>query len=287
MAFITEHNSRRILRSLDLNKIDITQVIYKQKIYFLNRRECASLLAYKDLMMHPEETIHEMYVKVELKDNERFVFNEQHAPCYHNNQDCEKLRSEYTNWLIPDAIIAKGPIAVERFRSWFKQNIHLLDADPDVFQMRIFMAFGVRVRLEEIKFANSGVVEKTNWDLDTLEDAIDARLREAGRYYYASDKNTVILRQYSRATFLAHSSAPLADNNTGFSDADVKAFLLDYENQFKHPIINMLYDYYRLKFNPELEMEGNLLDMLGFKPCSSCSSNGMRVKSFVWRSISA
>ncbi|TCC99974.1 hypothetical protein [Pedobacter psychroterrae] len=32
----------------------------------------------------------------------------------------------------------------------------------------------------------------------------------------------------------------------------------------------MLITYYRLKFNPDIKMEGRFLETLGFKPCGHC-----------------
>lgn len=32
----------------------------------------------------------------------------------------------------------------------------------------------------------------------------------------------------------------------------------------------MLYDYYRMKFNPELALDVRLLEQLGFRACHSC-----------------
>ncbi|SDO42156.1 hypothetical protein SAMN04487951_12623 [Vreelandella arcis] len=36
---------------------------------------------------------------------------------------------------------------------------------------------------------------------------------------------------------------------------------------------NLLEEYFRIKFNPELKFDGNLLEYLGFIPCKSCSQH--------------
>ena len=151
-----------------------------------------------------------------------------------------------------------------------KENIYLLDGKKDVFEMRINAAFGVRISLEEIVKVNSGISSTINWDLGTLQDELNEKIKEAGRYYYKSPKHTKILKQYSKYSFLGNYSEPLYSNNTGYSDEKVKELLRDYEENIKKPIINMLYDYYRVKFNPDLEMEGYLLEQLGFRACSHC-----------------
>src|SRR5690606_19298990 len=93
---------------------------------------------------------------------------------------------------------------------------------------------------------------------------------EAGRYYYASAKNKIILGKYSKSAFLGYSADPLKDNDTGFSDEEVKHFLREYDKTYKRPLKKLLIEYYRVKLNPDLELKGFLLDQLGFKPCGKC-----------------
>mgnify|MGYP000235497960 CR=1 FL=1 len=64
----------------------------------------------------------------------------------------------------------------------------------------------------------------------------DDKIKEAGRYYYANEKNTKILKRFSRASHLAYINDPIKDNNTGYSDFDVKEFLKIYD---KINIINV------------------------------------------------
>ena len=121
----------------------------------------------------------------------------------------------------------------------------------------------------EVKFKQ--VRRRYQDDLRTIDFHINSR-KEAGKYYYANSKHTKILKQYSKFAFLGTYNEPLYNNNTGYSDEEVKSFLVIYEEKFKRPIKDMLRNYYRVKFNPELEMEGYLLDQLGFRPCSHCFS---------------
>ena len=39
---------------------------------------------------------------------------------------------------------------------------------------------------------------------------------------------------------------------------------------FKKPIKTLLEQYYRVKYNPDLSFEGQLLDRLNFRACSVC-----------------
>ena len=270
-VYITRANSMKILRKLDFSNLNIEGVVYSKPIFFLNKREEQALLAYKEFVMNPEKFIEEIYQRVEIIDNFRYVF-EGESPCYHRREDCERLHSEFRNYEIPQTIRERGLDEVQRYRAWFKDNMYLLDGKKDVLEMRIYVAFGVHVRAEEIIKDNSGIKTIENLELNHLEEKLNDLIKEAGRYYYKSIKHTKILKQYSKFAFLGTYNEPLYNNNTGYSDDVVKELLVEYEERYKKPIIDMLYNYYRIKFNPELEMEGYLLEQLGFRPCVHCFS---------------
>ena len=268
-VYITRANSMKILRKLDFSKMDLSGDVYNRPLFFLNKKEEQALLAYKEFVMNPERFVEEIYQKVEVIDNYRYVF-EGESPCYHRREGCERLHSEFRNYEIPQAIRDRGIEWIERYRAWFKENLYLLDGREDVLEMRIYTAFGIHVKAKEIIKENSGVKSIINYDLGQLESKLDELIKEAGRFYYKSPKHTRILKQYSKYSFLGKYHEPLYNNTTGYSDEVVKDFLVDYEERFKRPIIELLYNYYRVKFNPDLEMEGYLLDQLGFRPCVHC-----------------
>lgn len=270
-VYITRANSMKILRKLDYSHLNIEGAVYSKPIFFLNKREEQVLLAYKEFVMNPERFIKEVYQRVEVIDNYRYVF-EGESPCFHRREDCERLNSEFRNFMIPQTIRDRGIDEVHRYRSWFKDNMYLLDGKKDILEMRIYTAFGIHVRAEEIIKGNSGIESIENLDLSKLEERLNGLIKEAGRFYYKSPKHTKILKQYSKFAFLGTYHEPLYNNNTGYSDEEVKKLLIQYEEEYKKPIIDMLYNYYRIKFNPELEMEGYLLEQLGFRYCIHCFS---------------
>ena len=250
----------------------LKSLFYNSVAELRNNLEKRSLLAYKELMEHPEEFVTDVYQIAQRHDNEGFVYNEYSHPCYHSSPTCERLLSEYRNWPIPKEIKDRGEDAVRSFRAWFREHQDLLERDPEAFQMRLYMRFGILVSMSEIVIPNSGVTEMENLNLDTLAQEIDDLLKGAGRFYYANDKNNAILRIYSKRTFLCHREQPLTDNTTGYSDEEVKELLQNYETTYKDPIKRLLYEYYRVKFNPELSMEGLLLERLGLHACCECNT---------------
>lgn len=271
MAFITVANSKRILRKLDLKELELKDKVYDRPIYIFNRWEERSLLAYKELLMNPEKFVKEVYQKVKRGDSYTYVY-EGEIPCYHKMEVCERLNAEFCNFRIPEEIRKRGRKAVQSFRDWFKSNRHLLDGKDDIFEMRINAAFGIKLSIEEVRLRNSGVIAQNNYTLEELESKINMMLKQAGGYYYQSPKNTAILKRYGKIAYIGNSLEPLPDRIVGYSETEVKTFLKDYEERFKRPIKDMLYDYYRVKFNPSLSMEGKLLDQLGFRPCRFCFS---------------
>lgn len=138
--------------------------------------------------------------------------------------------------------------------------------------MRLLAKYGIAVPLENIKRDNTGLEEIINYDLEHLEANIDGLIKAAGRYYYANENNTAILKVYSKHTYLAYRKEPLQNMFGDLKDEDVKNFLKDYDNRFKKPLKRLLIEYYRLTLNPEIELKGTLLEHLGFKACRNCYS---------------
>ena len=82
-VYITRANSMKILRKLDYSNLNIEGTVYFKPIFFLNKKEEQALLAYKEFVMNPEKFIEEVYQRVEIIDNFRYVF-EGESPCYHH-----------------------------------------------------------------------------------------------------------------------------------------------------------------------------------------------------------
>lgn len=267
-AFITTANMLRIIRQTDIITADIKGTVYKKPIYLFNRFEEKNLLAIQELISDTDKFISEIYNRIEVIDRQKYVF-EGKKPAYHNDLNCERLNSNFKNFEIPVEIKEKGTKEIERFRNWFKENYLLLE-NPVVFEMRIHSAFGVNINPKAINFTNSGSAELENLNLEQLEQKIDELLKEAGRFYYKSDKHQTIIKKFGKYTYLAYKDEQIQRNDTAYDDNEIKEFLRNYDEQFKKPLKLLLIHYYRVKLNPDLKMEGNLLEQLGFVPCGHC-----------------
>jgi hypothetical protein len=94
----------------------------------------------------------------------------------------------------PEEIKSKGKGAVIEFRIWFETIKHLYLFQPDTFVFRLHAKYGIITNPKAIKHENSGVFELENPSITELEQEIDKLIKEAGRFYYSSEKNTEILK---------------------------------------------------------------------------------------------
>ena len=271
MVYITRANALRIIRNSAV-KTDIIGDIYKKPIYVFSNKEKQSLLAIKALLDNPGEYFTKYYQPIEHKDTYTYVF-ESNKAAYHLSTNCDRLNSDFNNFKIPTAIKEQGQEGIKTFRKWFKENQHLL-ADPPVFEARLLAAFGAQINLKADHFENSGIDKIEDLDLSGLEAKIDGLLKDAGRYYYASAKNEAILSRWGKGSNAAYVTGKLNNNDTEYSDEDIKAFLVDYNDRFKKPLRQFLIEYYKVKHNPDLSFDGQLLERLGFSVCSHCN-NGL------------
>jgi hypothetical protein len=271
MAYITLSNTSKILFKSDIKKLNLEGEIYRIPIYFFSNYEKNSLLAIQELLKNPENYFNTIYIPYKPQDTFSYVYEGQ-QPAFHEYLCCPRLNSSYQNFEIPDEIKKKGKEAVLEFRKWFETVKYLLES-PDIFVARLQARWGIVTNPTEINKDNSGPSLIENLSIDEMDKKIEKLIKDAGRFYYKNEKNKKILNRFSKFTFLADIDEEINNNNTGFSDQEVKQILKFYDEEFKKPLKKYLIEYYRLKFNPEIEMEGFLLERLGFNKCGLCFSD--------------
>lgn len=267
-AYITSHNAHKIVTRNNFKNIKLSGEVYKYKLYLFSQHDENSLLAIQELFKNPEKYFNEIYDPMVVFDSKKFIYKEQ-QPAYHTSDDCQRLHSDFTNFELPKEIIDKGESEIERFRTWFIENRYLLE-DPVAFAFRLKMAFNIEYNPKAINYENSGLSEHKNYSIKQLENEIDSLIKEAGKYYYANEKNTSILKIFGKYSGCAYSDNPLYNNYTGYSDDEVKSFLKAYHSRFKLPLKKFLIEYYRIKFNPDLKFAETYMEVLGFKKCGAC-----------------
>jgi hypothetical protein len=272
MAYITIANANSIIFNSDHQDVEFVGKIYKIPIYFFSNYEKNSLLAIKELLTDPENYFTEIYKPHKAIDTFTLVY-EGRPPAYHAAPDCSFLNADYENFEIPADIFDKGKEEVLKFRLWFNSVKELYDNDPPAFVARLMAKWGINTNVNALKAGNSGQIELENKTVEAMEQRIDAKIKAAGQFYYSSEKAKAILKQFSKYAFLGRKSDPINNNRTGYSDDDVKQLLRYYDRKFKQPLKHDLIEYYRLKLNPEINMEGYILENLGFKPCGHCHNH--------------
>lgn len=268
MAYITLSNINKIIYKTHLKDLDLTGDLYKIPIYFFSKYEQNSLLAIQELLKNPERYFNKIYVPYEAVDTLSLIY-EGKNPSYHKFADCPRLHSTYENFEIPIEIRDLGKEKVNDFRKWFETVKHLLN-EPEIFVMRLKLRWGIETNPNAITISNSGSTEIENLNIEELENRIDLTIKNAGKFYYENEKNKTILYRYSKRTYLAYKNDKLENNETDYSDEEIKTLLKHYDIEFKKPLKGMLIEYYRLKHNPNISFEGSILEKLGFKECGHC-----------------
>jgi hypothetical protein len=267
-AYVTNSNAKSIIYKLDVDSIDTNQAIYKIDFRWFSNYEVKSLLAFKLLFQNPEEFF-KKYKRKKAIDKKEFVF-EGHLPSHHNTPDCERLLANFFNYKIPDEIKSKGDNAITEFREWFKEHMYLMEDRMDFFLNRMKWKFDLKERPKVVDYKNSGAEQIESMDLETLEKRIELLIKNANNFYTSNHKHKVVLDNFGRNSFIWREKKSPFNNNTNYTNEQIWEVLKEFEETYKTPIANLLREYYRVKFNPELEFEGCLLEQLGFQPCRKC-----------------
>lgn len=254
--------------------------VYKMPIYFFSSYEKNVLLGVKKLFENPEEFVREYYVPIVREDKLQFVF-EGGKPAFHCDAACERLNSNYVNFEIPEALKSRARDQggldnemkfVQEFRVWFKKYMHLIKEDKkEEFVKTLDARFNYTIDPKGIEIGNSGHDVKENLDLPQLEQRIDELIRQAGKFYKDNPDKQQILKRFSKyAWYFSRPHVEIKNNDTDLSDEELKAFLNQYDHNFKTPLKALLIEYYRILHNPDLKFEGRLLEALGFQKCRNC-----------------
>jgi len=267
-AYITNSNSKRIVFRLDLENIDVNEEIYHLEFKWFSKYEIKSILAFKLLFKNPEEFFIK-YRKKKILDTKQYIYEGQ-SPAHHLTPDCERILSSFHNYKIPEEIKEKGEEKIKEFREWFKEHSYLMEDAMDLFLERMRLKFGLKEKPEIVNYNNSGVEVIDNLNLEELETEINNKIEKTNDFYKSSRKIKIILDNFGKSSFIYKNKKEPYNNETEYGNEEIWEVLREFENEYKNPITFFLREYYRVKYNPELEFEGTLLEQLGFEPCHQC-----------------
>ena len=289
MAYITLSNFKKITLQLDgqkfiseddindeLNNDCLCEGLILGKFLFLNKTDKRNLLAFKRILTHPEISLQEQYKRIEFHDTYTYV--EEYRPAYHKSSSCSRLLHDFDGIIIPYKIQKDGKDVMDVYRAWWRENKHYLEEEQeDIFYTLLHSRWGVeKYEIDYTKHKNSGntSIENTldgcclaikqlmdEW-LSWLKDdsSPDQQLRAKSFYFSYRGKNA----------YLGDKSDSLQNNDTGFSDDDIKRCLSEMQHRFKSPILDLIKQYFKIKYNPNLDIKEEILIQLGFGACSEC-----------------
>lgn len=275
-AYITNANAKKLVYNLDMNSIDIDKEIFKINFKWFNQYEIKSLLAFRLLFEDPK-LFFEKYEKRIPVDTKQYIY-EGKSPSYHYYDECPRLLSQFNNYKIPEEIKDQGDDKIAEFRFWFIENIDSLETTPDYFYERLRMRFKLIQSPEVVNYKNSGVENFDNLNLDELENRIITLIEHANEFYLSSEKNRIILDHFGKSSFIYKEKKNPNSNNSGYSNKEIWDVLRKFDTEYKSPIMHLLREYYRVKYNPDIKFEGILLERLGYKLCAQCESQHLKDK---------
>lgn len=270
-AYITKANAKNIVFNLDFSVIDTKIEIFRIEFKWFSGYEIRSILAYRLLFENPE-LFFQKYIKKKAVDTKQYIF-ENKLPSYHSNMDCGRLLSKFHNYKIPEEIKKQGNDKINEFRIWFIENIESFEKDSEFFAERLRMRFNLERTPEVVNYENSGVETFNNLNVEELDKAIINKIENAEKFYNQSEKNKIILDNFGKCAFIYKEKKVPTNNSTGYSNQEIWEVLKTFDTAFKEPIISLLREYYRVKFNPEMKFEGKLLEQLGFLHCNQCQND--------------
>jgi len=257
-VYITKSNFESIVHDLgvkDSASFDYSKLYIKDLSFILSTKEMRPLF---NIMKSYENVdfLEDMFIKVQpKKDTQSYVF-EGGAPAYHYDPGCPRLHSKFRNLEIPPEIKYSG--RVNNFRDFCKKNMDLLESNPKEFYKRMDAVFILKNPPEYLEYANSGLQNIDNMDLEQLCREIDKLLEDAKNFMNINEPTYKTIKSLGYGTH-AVDEAKIPGNP-----------LYIWHNKFKANLKKFLKAYYRVKLNPELKFSGKLMEQLGFHSCNHC-----------------
>jgi hypothetical protein len=270
-VYITVSNAKKIIRKISIDELDkVTGTLYKKNIHMFSKKETKRLLGIRQFFKDPEKFSVEYYKAMNVEDTYKYVYPES-QPAYHKDNSCERLNSNFKNIEVPIPIQEKGQDEVQKFRDWYKVNYSAADTATEfIYKIQRAFPYVGELNPRSIEYTNSGQEDYSNLDLSALEFKIDWLLDEAEAYYKNNPELLEIIDKYKYFTFIPHLFEKIGQNDTTLTDDQLMELLRYYHGTFKLPIKDLLVEYYRVLFNPEMQFNGLLLDKLNFRPCGGC-----------------
>ncbi|MFM7682052.1 MAG: hypothetical protein ACKO7P_04830 [Bacteroidota bacterium] len=270
-AFITRSNAERIVKKMDNKNLDITDFANEIQFKWFNSGELRTLKAFELFFSNPELFISECSMLKPRDYQQEFVFKTTNSPAYHYYDDCERMLSNYENIRIPESIEKTG--RRNQFIEWCIKHRELREKFPDQFKFRLYINFRIKEDVDVI-FENSGYQSFDAMTLAELEKEINKELEDTQIWLASSPIHRRVMEIFGIQSFNYKNPKYINLNRLKMdvSEEEVINCLRHIELEIKRPLMELFMNYYRLKENEGLSFDENILDHLGFRPCSHCKS---------------
>jgi hypothetical protein len=269
-VLITKSNAERIVKQMNLSKIDIKKFKDEMKFKWFNNWELKKLKAFSMLYSNPELFL-SYYIPLVPRENEnQFVFKSS-SSAYHSNFQCEKLNSDFKNIKIPIEIINRN--LEEEFIQFCIKNDNLRNKYNDQFILRLKWRFKITSDPTVI-YENSGIDSFNNLNLVALEKEIEEKLFEVENLMASSVSHKEVISNFGNQSFNYKNpeNIELRRLSISIKKEEVISILKYFELEIKQNLMKLFQQYYRIQNNRNLKFESDILTKLGFKQCIKCTS---------------
>ncbi|MBK0352179.1 hypothetical protein JD422_16215 [Leclercia adecarboxylata] len=188
--------------------------------------------------------------------NDTYLFNANSKPKFHTNRNCEYLKSNFKNFLIPPEIKDRGESEVIKAQKFAFENRHLAQSDEQRFITKLSAQFMLINPPSKIDFDNSGIQEFSALSLDEMVISISKKISSCIDFL---NKNKESIKN---GMYKAKSKCK----------SDDPPELIEWLTIIKPALIESIFEYNCKKNNlSEKSFEVAFLEKFGFEECKSCS----------------
>lgn len=270
--YITKFNRKRLFSLVPYKVLlgcRFEGEVYKGSTpFWLNKMEVAKLLAYRDYCKNPSQFLTRYKRYIDLNRNRQFSRFDV-PPAYHNDSQCENLRSSYEYIEVPQEIREQGEDVINQYKEFVRKNYDLIECGKtDVLEYRINAKFHVETKLIIGRLPNSGITD-VSFVIKEIEKEIDDTNIKLDEWSKADDRRKNIVIKFGRQAFNVKKEKHFIMDDC--SDEFIREVLQEFNDNFKLPLIKLFNSYYEATSGEEKSaIEGDILDQLGFHPCSKC-----------------
>ncbi len=267
-VYITKAKINNLISNIDLyrSNIDINNLYSSNLKKTLSKPELELLAVYRDVLENPKVLTLGTYIKKQHKDSGRWVF-ETIYPSFHKNDQCERIHASFENIEVPIEIQHQGSESVKKFREFFKTNHNLYKRDVVAFMFQVQIKFNLANPPVQVDFDNSGVEEIFNASGLDIENKITEILKNMEGF---RNKNDINQKEISSFGYATHKAKERNKIGQYVKKIDNEGSIISKWHNYKNELKSLLKEYFRIKLNPDFEFDQNILEQLGFKPCSHC-----------------